>query len=148
MSTITIKNDTVTTKRVICSLLGDPEREFPRVTSSITRALAKSFEFVPHARSRSEIERRFNLAIEMWVELRAEAEMTIDQLDAELPQCLVRRLLGLAWEPQGSCKRADRKLRYAADGTKALINAFGPTNIDGRLVTHDLDAEGFRRPLG
>jgi hypothetical protein len=147
MSTIiTFKNDEVTTRRVIESLLAQPEVEFPRVTSSITRAIARSFKFAPHERTRTEIRRRFEFAAEMWIELRAEAEMTIAQIDVELPKCLVRRLLGLPWEPEGACKRKDRKLRYG-DSDKALTNAFGPNDIDGRLVTHDLDVSGFRDPL-
>lgn len=144
MSTIiTIKNDEVTTRKVIASLLADPAREMPRVIDTITNAIAQSFRFAPHARTRSEVKRRFDLAAEIWIELRAEAEMTTEQLATAVPPALTKRLLGLPWEPEGACKRRDRKTRYAGSPEPALINAFGAPSVDERLVTHELAIEGL-----
>jgi hypothetical protein len=141
-----------TRTEVIASLVAEADRA--RVPDDITYAVRESFSIlaVPGSPppSRDEIRRRGEMAIEMWIELRAECEYTLDQLRATLPQLLVRRILGIPWEPEGACKRKDRRRRlWSPDAHQtALHNEFGAPKVDGRHVTHELGSLGFLRVDG
>lgn len=122
-------------------------KDAPRVYDDISNALRHSFEVLPQVGgiTKEETKDRFERAFKIWVELRAEYEWTLDRIAAALGGCLVRSILGIAWEPQeGRRRKAAGRGTWAADGYKNTATAGVPVvGGDVRQVTHDLASMGW-----
>jgi hypothetical protein len=134
-------------KREIVLALAE-EKELERIYSHLAHALAESFRSLPTQKTDAEVRRRFDLAFETWVELRAEYEFTLDRLAAALPTTLMLRLLGLPWEPQEVKRKrgaSGRRKSWSPSGYHNVGQIFAPQSdlIDPRHVTHELQLAGF-----